>query len=143
LSRAEDLELISDGSILYDGNIIVTPIDAKKKKMKVSSSFVRHVTLVFNRRIRNLYRFSEMGRITTEKNKYRTLSSYSHDDNFDSSILKICPSVQEALNNNQPVVALESTIIAHGMPYPANVDLALELNQMLKERNVEPATIGM
>ena len=39
--------------------------------------------------------------------------------------MKINPIVLEALKNNKPVVALESTIISHGMPYPKNVETAL------------------
>lgn len=37
-----------------------------------------------------------------------------------SSILSVAPHIKEALNNHRPVVALESTIISHGMPYPQN-----------------------
>ena len=40
--------------------------------------------------------------------------------------LKISPEVKAALENNKPVVALESTIISHGMPYPKNAETALE-----------------
>ena len=42
--------------------------------------------------------------------------------------MKINPIVLEALKNNKPVVALESTIISHGMPYPKNVETALTDN---------------
>ena len=41
--------------------------------------------------------------------------------------LDIAPEVQEALANGKPVVALESTIISHGMPYPQNVETALQV----------------
>ena len=40
-------------------------------------------------------------------------------------LVKISKEVQEALNEGRPVVALESTIISHGMPYPENVETAL------------------
>ena len=42
-----------------------------------------------------------------------------------NKFLEISPEVQEALREGQPVVALESTIISHGMPYPQNVETAL------------------
>ena len=42
--------------------------------------------------------------------------------------LDIAPEVKEALENGKPVVALESTIISHGMPYPQNVETALNVS---------------
>lgn len=44
---------------------------------------------------------------------------------------------------HQPVVALESTIIAHGMPYPRNVETALEVEQIVRDAGAEPKTIGI
>lgn len=58
-------------------------------------------------------------------------------------MIRINPEVQKALDNNQPVVALESTIISHGMPYPQNVKTALEVEGILREKGVVPATIGI
>ena len=57
--------------------------------------------------------------------------------------MKINPIVQEALKNNKPVVALESTIISHGMPYPKNVETALRVEQIIKDHGAIPATIGI
>ena len=57
--------------------------------------------------------------------------------------MKINPIVLEALKNNKPVVALESTIISHGMPYPKNVETALRVEQVIREHGVVPATIGI
>ena len=57
--------------------------------------------------------------------------------------MKINPLVLEALKNNQPVVALESTIISHGMPYPKNVETALRVEQVIKDHGAIPATIGI
>ena len=57
--------------------------------------------------------------------------------------MKINPEVLEALKNNKPVVALESTIISHGMPYPKNVETALRVEKVLRDRGVVPATIGI
>jgi pseudouridylate synthase len=59
------------------------------------------------------------------------------------SFLNIHPQVQEALDNNLPVVALESTIISHGMPYPKNVETALAVEQIIKENGAVPATIAI
>ena len=57
--------------------------------------------------------------------------------------MKINPVVLEALKNNQPVVALESTIISHGMPYPKNAETALRVEQVIREHGAVPATIGI
>ena len=57
--------------------------------------------------------------------------------------MKINPIVKEALLNNKPVVALETTIISHGMPYPKNVETALKVEQVIREHGAIPATIGI
>ena len=51
--------------------------------------------------------------------------------------------VKEALEQNKPVVALESTIISHGMPYPRNVKTALEVEKTIYDNGAVPATIGI
>lgn len=55
----------------------------------------------------------------------------------------ISKEVKEALKNHQPVVALESTIISHGMPYPKNVETALKVEEEIRKVGVIPATIGI
>ena len=57
--------------------------------------------------------------------------------------LDIAPEVQEALANGKPVVALESTIISHGMPYPQNVKTALQVEKIIRENGAVPATIAV
>ncbi|MBA5764392.1 pseudouridine-5'-phosphate glycosidase [Vibrio sp. 404] len=57
--------------------------------------------------------------------------------------LDIQPEVAMALANNQPVVALESTIISHGMPYPRNVETALLVEQTIRDQGAVPATIAI
>lgn len=57
--------------------------------------------------------------------------------------MKIASRVLDALNNNKPVVALESTIISHGMPYPQNVQVALEVEKIIEDEGAVPATIGI
>lgn len=51
--------------------------------------------------------------------------------------------VQEALDNNLPIVALESTIISHGMPYPQNVETAKACEQIIRDNGAVPATIAI
>lgn len=51
--------------------------------------------------------------------------------------------VQEAMDNNRPVVALESTIISHGMPYPQNVETARLVEDIIRENGAVPATIAI
>ncbi|MCQ3035618.1 MAG: pseudouridine-5'-phosphate glycosidase [Bacilli bacterium] len=57
--------------------------------------------------------------------------------------MKINKEVELALKNNQPVVALESTIISHGMPYPKNVETALLVEAEIRKNGAVPATIGI
>ncbi|MEO1258244.1 MAG: pseudouridine-5'-phosphate glycosidase [Bacteroidota bacterium] len=57
--------------------------------------------------------------------------------------LDISPEIKTALENSQPVVALESTIIAHGMPYPQNVETALLVEKTIRENGALPATIAI
>ena len=57
--------------------------------------------------------------------------------------LDIAPEVQKALDEGRPVVALESTIISHGMPYPQNVETALNVEKILRENGAVPATIAI
>lgn len=51
--------------------------------------------------------------------------------------------IEEALQNNLPIVALESTIISHGMPYPENVETAILCEQMVRDNGAVPATIAI
>ena len=57
--------------------------------------------------------------------------------------LDISPEVAAALAENRPVVALESTIISHGMPYPQNVQTALEVEATVRASGATPATIAI
>ena len=57
--------------------------------------------------------------------------------------LDIAPEVAEALKAGKPVVALESTIISHGMPYPQNVETALNVEKIIRENGAVPATIAV
>lgn len=57
--------------------------------------------------------------------------------------LDIAPEVQEALENRRPVVALESTIISHGMPYPQNVETAINVEQLIRDHGAIPATVAI
>ena len=57
--------------------------------------------------------------------------------------LDLSPEVAEALQNGKPVVALESTIISHGMPYPQNVETALRVEQTIRDEGAVPATIAV
>lgn len=60
-----------------------------------------------------------------------------------STHLKISSEVSQALSEGRPVVALESTIISHGMPYPQNVETALSCERIARENGAVPATIAI
>ena len=60
-----------------------------------------------------------------------------------NQLLNIHPEISDALSQGLPVVALESTIIAHGMPYPQNIETALEVEQIVRQNGAIPATIAI
>ena len=60
-----------------------------------------------------------------------------------NSYLDIHPEVEKALKSKLPIVALESSIISHGMPYPENIETALMVEDTVRENNAIPATIAI
>ena len=58
-------------------------------------------------------------------------------------MIRINEEVKRALKEGRPVVALESTIISHGMPYPKNVETALKVEEVIRSHGAVPATIGI
>ncbi len=60
-----------------------------------------------------------------------------------NQLVNIHPEISDALSQGLPVLALESTIIAHGMPYPQNIETALEVEQIVRENGAIPATIAI
>lgn len=71
--------------------------------------------------------------------KYSSASSYASI----SKLIDIHPEVQAALHEKKPIVALESTIITHGMPYPTNIETACSVEEIVRNENATPATIGI
>jgi len=57
--------------------------------------------------------------------------------------LRVREDVAAALKEGKPVIALESTIISHGMPYPKNVETAMHVEQIIREHGAVPATVGL
>ncbi len=62
---------------------------------------------------------------------------------IDSRVLNIHPEVEQALAANRPVVALESTVIAHGLPRPQNLETARRVEQVVRDAGAVPATIAI
>ena len=60
-----------------------------------------------------------------------------------SGFLSISQEVQDALMHHQPILALESTVLTHGLPYPQNIDVAYQLEAIARETNVTPATVAI
>ena len=58
-------------------------------------------------------------------------------------MLRVNPEIKKAIQEGKPVVALESTIISHGMPYPKNVETALLVEKTIRDHGAIPATIGI
>lgn len=59
------------------------------------------------------------------------------------TFLQISPEVKQAFEERKPVVALESTIISHGMPYPKNLETAIEVEQIIRNHGAIPATVAI
>ncbi|GLK64116.1 pseudouridine-5'-phosphate glycosidase [Paracoccus kondratievae] len=59
------------------------------------------------------------------------------------SLIALSPEVSQALADNRPIVALESTIITHGMPYPQNLEVAQKVEAVVRESGAVPATIAV
>ncbi|GMY16061.1 pseudouridine-5'-phosphate glycosidase [Fagus crenata] len=64
-------------------------------------------------------------------------------DGFFGGLIKISPEVSEALSRGDAVVALESTIISHGMPYPQNLETAKEVEAIVRTSGAVPATVAI
>jgi pseudouridine-5'-phosphate glycosidase len=60
-----------------------------------------------------------------------------------SPFLKISPEVQEALENCRPIVALETTVISHGLPYPENLQLASQIEEIIRSEGASPAMVAL
>src|SRR5205807_10632749 len=60
-----------------------------------------------------------------------------------SDSLKLNPETESALASNRPIVALESTVIAHGLPQPQNLETAQRLEQIIRDNGATPATIAV
>ncbi|KAF9229232.1 indigoidine synthase A-like protein [Gyrodon lividus] len=62
---------------------------------------------------------------------------------FQGAPIDLQPEVEDALTNGRPVVALESTIITHGMPYPTSLEMAQSVEEIIRSTGSTPATIGL
>src|ERR1051325_4145326 len=62
---------------------------------------------------------------------------------FDSTLLQLSEEVSDALREGRAVVALESTVIAHGLPRPTNLETARRLEGAVRERGAVPATVAV
>ncbi|RAL47879.1 hypothetical protein DM860_011464 [Cuscuta australis] len=76
-------------------------------------------------------------------NIQRHLTTSISAKGFNDALIKISPKVSEALAHGRPVVALESTIITHGMPYPQNLETAKQVESIVRFNGAEPATIAI
>ncbi|XP_059191379.1 uncharacterized protein zgc:136858 isoform X3 [Centropristis striata] len=73
----------------------------------------------------------------------RGITTYQSRMCKNDSLFRVHPSVSQALAENKPVVALESTIITHGMPYPHNLSTAKEVEAIVRAEGATPATVGV
>ncbi|KAF8009251.1 hypothetical protein BT93_J0288 [Corymbia citriodora subsp. variegata] len=86
---------------------------------------------------------SAMSRLTNLHRHLRPADSEFLESDDVSGLMKISPEVAEALSSGKPVVALESTVISHGMPYPQNLETAKQLESIVRVNGAVPATIAI
>ncbi|KAK5664773.1 hypothetical protein QVD99_008318 [Batrachochytrium dendrobatidis] len=89
-----------------------------------------------------------LSRVFRMTNPYRKLMPCTHGTfytvrSFHNTITRISDTVQQALGKGWPVVALESTIITHGMPFPQNLETAIEVETIVRQHGCVPATIAL
>ncbi|XP_058448613.1 pseudouridine-5'-phosphate glycosidase [Malaya genurostris] len=91
-----------------------------------------------------MFRVSNMAILFKSNGRSIAKRSLTDLSKLPSSLINIKPDVAEALRMApQSVVALESTIITHGMPYPHNLETALEVEEIVRQKGAIPATIGI
>ncbi|XP_028285710.1 pseudouridine-metabolizing bifunctional protein C1861.05 isoform X2 [Parambassis ranga] len=73
----------------------------------------------------------------------RGVTTYQNSWSIKDCLFRVHPSVSQALAENKPVVALESTIITHGMPYPHNLNTAKEVEAIVRAEGAAPATVAV
>ena len=79
----------------------------------------------------------------TSAEEEKTTAHHQKEENIMNKYLDVAPEVAQAIADGRPVVALESTIISHGMPYPQNVETALKVEEIIRENGAVPATIAI
>ncbi|CAN1250590.1 Pseudouridine-5'-phosphate glycosidase [Linum perenne] len=82
---------------------------------------------------------SALSRLSNLHNHLHPLDSNSKIE----GLVKLAPEVSQALSSGQAVVALESTIISHGMPYPQNLETAKEVEDIVRKNGAVPATVAI
>ncbi|KAG2385938.1 hypothetical protein C9374_003087 [Naegleria lovaniensis] len=103
------------------------------------SSRVNQLANAFSSSSTNEQHSSNIVSISGSTSKFSSDQASSFDDYLVKA--KIHPDVKDALAQNKPVVALESTIISHGMPYPKNVETAKQVEDQIRKNGAIPATI--
>nr|CAH7718192.1 unnamed protein product [Callosobruchus chinensis] len=77
------------------------------------------------------------------KNHLLTLKRFLQAAVLKNSHIKVSEEVQDAIASKKPVVALESTIVTHGMPYPDNVECAVQVEGVVRKQGAVPATVAI
>lgn len=98
-----------------------------------------HMAALEREEFRVLYLDNQNQLIAHETSGERRMSELK----ISPELLQISPEVQDALKNKKPVVALESTIISHGMPFPQNAQTAIEVEETIRKQGAVPATIAI
>ncbi|XP_046865065.1 pseudouridine-metabolizing bifunctional protein C1861.05-like isoform X1 [Xenia sp. Carnegie-2017] len=107
-------------------------------------AYSAHVELFFSKMLRYYLLSVITNGLKRCQHQFVSLPTKSSNSNHSlRSKLTIHSEVLEALHNNKPVVALESTIITHGMPFPQNLKAVKSLNKIIRSKGVVPATVAI
>ena len=102
-----------------------------------------HTPATVSRRLRIFERHLNPSNCSSSSSSVTVASTSSGSSSLTRAQIRIAPEVNEAIKAGKPVVALESTIISHGMPYPQNVDCALQVEAACRVGGATPATIAI
>jgi pseudouridine-5'-phosphate glycosidase/pseudouridine kinase len=82
--------------------------------------------------------------VSAPRRLIRPASTWSQSTPFKRNApLDIHPEIQQALSERKPIVALETALVTHGLPYPQNLEVSLSLEDIVRTTGSVPATIGI
>jgi pseudouridine-5'-phosphate glycosidase len=128
----------------YDHRNPLLPINAFKQPTRIFQARDKRLIIGQSGFFRRGYHTSHFAAVLPDDLHYSLHGNFNSEGIImHSSAVQVSAEVRDALASGRPVVALESTIIAHGMPYPTNVETALACEQIVRDAGAVPATLAI